>query len=262
MQIGNIDGGKTFDWGKTSSDYARFRDIYPEKFYNRLLELGAGSKGQDILDLGTGTGVLPRNMYRYGAHWTGTDISENQIEQAKILAAENNMDIDFSVCCAEDADFQDNSFDVITACQCIWYFKHNITAPKFAKMLRPGGKFFILYMGWLPYEDATAKRSEDIILKYNPDWTGFGDTRKHVWVPDEYIEYFDIKLQEEFDVRIPFTRESWHGRIRACRGVSASMKEETLAQWDEEHRRMLELNNDEKFEILHYVSIAELQKKP
>jgi len=26
----------------------------------------------------TGTGVLPRNMYRFGAAWTGTDISENQ----------------------------------------------------------------------------------------------------------------------------------------------------------------------------------------
>lgn len=23
----NIDGGKTFDWGRTSSDYAKFRDI-------------------------------------------------------------------------------------------------------------------------------------------------------------------------------------------------------------------------------------------
>lgn len=33
--------------------------------------------------MATGTGVLPRNMYRYGAKWTGTDISENQIEQTK-----------------------------------------------------------------------------------------------------------------------------------------------------------------------------------
>ena len=36
-----------------------------------------------MLDLGTGTGVLPRNMYRFGATWYGTDISENQIVQAK-----------------------------------------------------------------------------------------------------------------------------------------------------------------------------------
>lgn len=26
----NIDNGKAFDWGKTSPDYAKYRDIYPE----------------------------------------------------------------------------------------------------------------------------------------------------------------------------------------------------------------------------------------
>lgn len=34
--------------------------------------------GQSVLDLGTGTGVLPRNMYSFGAKWTGTDISPNR----------------------------------------------------------------------------------------------------------------------------------------------------------------------------------------
>ena len=30
-----------------------------------------GIQGQKVLDIGTGTGVLPRNMYAYGADWTG-----------------------------------------------------------------------------------------------------------------------------------------------------------------------------------------------
>ncbi len=32
--------------------------------------------------------MLPRNMYKYGAKWTGTDISPEQIVRAKILAQE------------------------------------------------------------------------------------------------------------------------------------------------------------------------------
>ena len=36
----NIDGGKPFDWGKTSSDYAKFRDIYPQEFYDKILRRG------------------------------------------------------------------------------------------------------------------------------------------------------------------------------------------------------------------------------
>ena len=86
-----IDGGKTFDWGRVSGEYARFRDIYPPEFYERIHSLGLCTRGQKVLDIGTGTGVLPRNMYRYGACFTGTDISENQIKAARELS--KGMDI-------------------------------------------------------------------------------------------------------------------------------------------------------------------------
>lgn len=258
QQNKSIDNGKGFDWGRTSEDYAKYRDIYPKEFYDRILSRGVCVNGQKVLDIGTGTGVLPRNLYEYGAEWTGTDISENQIGQAVKLAKNQGKSIDFYTCPAEEIDYPENTFDVITACQCIWYPDHSITAPKFAKILKPGGKFLILYMGWLPYEDETAGKSEEIILKYNPEWTGFGDTRKHVWVPDEYKEFFDITFQEITDLKVPFTRESWHGRMRACRGVGASMNETALAEWNAEHIKMLLENTPEKFEILHYMSVAEL----
>ena len=80
-----IDAGKAFDWGKTSEYYAKYRDIYPDIFYRKVDDRGLCVEGQSVLDLGTGTGVLPRNMYKYGAKWTGTDISPEQIEQAKLI---------------------------------------------------------------------------------------------------------------------------------------------------------------------------------
>ena len=86
MQNQNIDHGNKFDWGKTSADYARFRDIYPPQFYEMILNRGCGTAGQRVLDVGTGTGVLPRNLYAAGAHWTGCDIAPNQIAQAKQLS--------------------------------------------------------------------------------------------------------------------------------------------------------------------------------
>lgn len=258
MKIQSIDKGKEFDWGKTSCDYAKYRDIYPQVFYEKILSRKIGIKGQKILDIGTGTGVLPRNMYRYGADWTGIDASENQIEQAKILADNSGLNIEFFHCPAEDIDFPDESFDAVTACQCIWYPDHKILAPKIAKALKPNGKFLILYMAWLPFEDEIAGKSEEIILKYNPDWTGAGEIRKHVWIPEKYSNYFDITLQEEFDVSVPFTRESWHGRMRACRGVGASMSAEALLKWNEEHSKMLQNSAPPVFSILHYISVAEL----
>lgn len=261
MKVQNIDDGKYFDWGKTSEDYAKYRDIYPEEFYQYILKLGLCKDEQTVLDIGTGTGVLPRNMYRYGAKWVGIDIAVEQIKQANNIASKNGMNIDFFTCKAEDIDFPDKTFDVITACQCIWYPDHKITAPKFSRILKNKGKFLILYMGWLPFEDEIAGKSEEIILKYNPGWTGHGDTKKPVWIPDEYLEFFDVISQEEFNVDVPFTRESWHGRIRACRGVGASMSPDELAAWEEEHIKMLFENAPERFNVKHYISIAELELK-
>lgn len=65
--------------------------FYPEIFYNKIIERNLCIRGQKVLDLGTGTGVLPRNMYRFRAEWIGTDISENQILQAQILSDKSNV---------------------------------------------------------------------------------------------------------------------------------------------------------------------------
>lgn len=261
QKINNIDGGNSFDFGKTSKDYAKYRDIYPDIFYQKILNRGLCKEGQTVLDIGTGTGVLPRNMYRFGAKWTGTDISAKQIEQAILLADSKKMKIDFSTCPAEKIEYPDHTFDVITVCQCIWYLNHKVLAPKFANILKKEGKFLILYMAWLPFEDEIAKSSEDVILKYNPKWNGAGEVRKPMWVPEEYLEFFDITYREEYDVLIPFTRESWHGRMRACRGVGASLNIDDLQAWNEEHMQMLKNKAPSEFEILHYVSIAELTVK-
>ncbi len=256
-----IDSGKGFDWGRTSKEYARYRDIYPEEFYQKIVNRGLCTEGQRVLDLGTGTGVLPRNMYKYGAEWTGTDISPEQIEQAKILADASNMKIDFLAVPTEQLDFTEESFDVITACQCFWYFDHQTVIPKLAKLLKTDGRLLILYMAWLPYEDRIADASEKLVLKYSPKWSGAGETRHPILIPDIAYEYFEPEDHEEYDLMVPFTKESWHGRMRACRGVGASLSDEELDEWDREHRELLDRIAPEQFEVLHYAALAVLKKK-
>ena len=255
-----IDSGKAFDWGRTSKEYAKYRDIYPEEFYKKIIERGLCIEGQRVLDIGTGTGVLARNMYKYGAQWTGTDISPEQIEQAKKLADASDMKIDFQTVSAEQLDFPAKTFDVITACQCFWYFDYDKVMPKLADLLKTDGKLLILYMAWLPDEDRIAGASEELVLKYSPKWSGAGETRHPIEIPDIAYEYFELEDHEEYDLMVPFTKESWHGRMRACRGVGASLSEEELDKWDREHRVLLNKVAPEQFEVLHYAALAILRK--
>ncbi len=251
----NIDNGKPFDWGRTSQDYARYRDIYPEEFYRKLTDRGLCVKGQRVLDIGTGTGVLPRNMYKYGAEWTAADISPHQIEQAKRLAEQAGMDISFVVSPAEELCFDDGYFDVMTACQCFWYFDHEKLMPKLKKMLKSGGRLAVMSMSWLPFEDRIAGESERMVLRYSPDWTGAGYTRKQLPPDDAVLRHFKLIDSECFDLMVHFTRESWHGRMKACRGVGASLDSEALAGWEREHKAMLEDIAPEEFDVLHYAEI-------
>lgn len=255
----DIDDGMPFDWGKTSEDYAKYRDIYPQEFYQKILERNLCVKRQRVLDVGTGTGVIPRNMYKYGAEWVGTDISEGQIEEAKQLSI--GMHIDYYTVAAEDIDFPNDTFDVVTACQCYWYFDHEKSARVFHRILKPNGRILFLYMAWLPFEDRIARASEGLVLQYNPKWSGCGERMRPISIPDCYLDKFELTYRDEFLVKVPFTRESWNGRIKACRGVGASLSDRAVAAWEREHTALLESMAPDEFEILHYAAIAELSKR-
>ena len=257
----DIDGGKGFDWGRASEDYARFRDIYPDVFYEKIVGMGLCVKGQRVLDIGTGTGVLPRNLYKYGAEFTGADISKNQIEQARRLSAEAGMDISYVVSPAETVDFPDGYFDVVTACQCYVYFDKRTLFPKIHSILKASGYFCVLFMAWLPDESGIAAGSERLILKYNPSWSGGGEKRFTYGFPEEAEGLFEIADSFFYDVPVKFTRESWHGRIKACRGIGASsLTPGEIAEFEKEHIEYLK-SVPEVFDILHYVAVLNLRKR-
>lgn len=256
----NIDKGVAFDWGRTSEDYARFRDIYPSEFYERIIRLGLCVGGQRVLDLGTGTGVLPRNMACYGACWTGSDISPEQIAQARRLS-QGLGNVDYLVSATEEVNFPDATFDVITACQCFWYFDYTRVMPNLWRMLKPGGSLLVLYMAWLPYDDPVAGASERLVLKYSPQWSGAGERIRPIDIPVCYDERFDRVLHEEWPLDVHFTRESWNGRVKVCRGVGASLPPGRIAAWESEHRALLESIAPEEFGIRHYAALVWLRKR-
>ena len=226
-----------------------------------LTALGIGRPGQKILDLGTGTGVLARAFAKRGAVVTGVDIAANQIAAARALAAQQGLDVAFQVCPAEAIDFPDASFDVVSAGQSWLYFDASVMIPKVLRLLTAEGRFVLTHLLWLPQKDRIAARSEELVLKYNPDWGGAGYKGTMAPVAAWAREHFDLRTFHVMEEPLEFTREAWQGRIRACRGIGASLSAGDVERFDTEHRKLLEAIAPDAFTVLHQMTIHVYVKK-
>lgn len=252
-ELGSTDGGKVIDWGKTSEEYAKYRPGPPESFYQKLLSEGLGKAGQPILDLGTGTGVLARQFAKQGAIVTGLDISENQIKMAETLAKKDNLNVSFIVSDGNQINLADQTFDVITANQCWLYFDKSKAIPEVKRLLKSGGIFSTSHLCWLPFEDKVAGKTEELILKHNPDWTAGGYTGNIPQLPKWAVGHFKTRKLIMYDEPVKFTVESWKGRMKACRGVGVVMNKFELEKFEAELEELLAGLVGEEFEILHRI---------
>ena len=249
MELHSIDEGRSFDFGKTSSTYAAYRDIYPDALYERLRALDVAADGTSWLDLGTGTGVLPKHLYNPKARIVATDISKEQIAFARKEAEENGWNIRYIVSPAETTGLADHSFDTITAAQCFFYFDRDKIQAELKRLLKPGGVFVKIFMNWSE-DDPIAAGSCAVVRKLNPDWRS-GEAAER----DMEDDLFPGRTTESFEADLPFTRESWHGRMRACRGTLASMDAETMRTWEELHKQFL-ADCQESFTIRHRIILS------
>lgn len=252
-----IDNGKGFDWGKASENYAKYRDIYPKSMYEKLNELGIGTKNSECLDIGTGTGVLPRNMYSFGAHFIGMDISPNQIRMAQELS--KGMSIDYVIGNSDVLPFENERFDSVSAVQCWRYFDKEKVVPELYRVLKPDGVLAVVFMQWLPFECPVTDMSLKLVKKYNPSWEAIG-TRIKVENSGFNLNGFAKYAFVSYDEEIPFTYDSWNGRMRACRGIDASLSVEECENFSQEHLKILKTMTDENFTVPHQIAIFTFKK--
>ncbi|MBR1481825.1 MAG: methyltransferase domain-containing protein [Ruminococcus sp.] len=245
MRRFDIDQGNEFDFSHTSAQYARFRDIYPKSMYEKLIQFGIGKPEQRILDLGSGTAILPMNLYHTNAIFFSTDISEEQVRFGQKEAQRRGMDnIHFRVCPAENTGFDDNSFDVITAVQCFHYFDAERAAEEIRRVLKPSGLFCSIFMDWLPYQDEKIAEMEQLVIKYNPGWNGCGFQAYHYSFPEWANDRFEIETIHSYNATLRFSKESWLGRVLTCRGIGASLPAEKINSFSREYQKLLSRYQD------------------
>ena len=248
-----VDNGNSIDWGRTSQDYSTHRPNYPERFFELLRGLGVGLPGQRILDLGTGVGFLAERFAQREAVVTGVDIAAPQIAEATRRCAEAGLVADFFVRPAEDTMLPASSFDVVTASQSWLYFDAVTAIDEVKRLLAPNGVLVTCHFCWLPRQDRIARASEELVLRHNPQWAGADWPGQVPMIPKWSEGHFELRGMFVFDEPIPFTRASWRGRFRACRGVGATLSAAQVDDFDREHEQLLLGLADEEFSVLHRI---------
>lgn len=244
---------RKFDWSKTADDYARHRPGYPPEFYTRLAELGVGLPGQRIVDLGTGTGAVARALAQRGAEVIGVDVAEASIARARELAEAERLSARFEIAPAESTGLAAASFEFAVASQCWIYFDRDAVFRELDRLLVPGGKLVTCHLSWLVSHSEIVRESEALVLRHNSGWRASGWRGEVPDVPEWSRERLRVVGQFVFDVDIPFTRESWRGRMRACRGVGATLDDAGIRAFDRDLDARLRQLAGESFVVPHRI---------
>lgn len=222
------------DFGATAHDYARHRAGFPDSLFDRLSAFGVGKAGQSVVDLGTGTGTLARGFARRGCKVVGIDPAAALLEQARRLDAAENLEIEYRTTRAEETGLPNASVDVVSAGQCWHWFDRARAAREVARILRPDGVIVIAHFDWIPLANNVVRATESLIELHNPAWKLAGGLGVHPkWLRDLGEARFRDLETFSYDVAVPYTPESWRGRIRASAGVGASMSEEKVQAFDQ-----------------------------
>ncbi|WP_323380178.1 class I SAM-dependent methyltransferase [Streptomyces alkaliphilus] len=101
--------------------------------------------GKRVIELGCGTGYVSAWLSRAGAHPTGIDISEGQLEVARRMAAEFGLDFPLVHGDAERLPYGDGEFDLAISeyGASLWCDPHR-WIPEAARVLCPGGRLVFL----------------------------------------------------------------------------------------------------------------------
>ena len=99
-----------------ANSYAKYRPVYPKELFDHILQF-VGEKNI-AWDCATGNGQAALALAQYFKKVIATDISEKQLALAK-----QNPNIQYQVSSAEQTNFLENYFDLITVAQAYHWFK-------------------------------------------------------------------------------------------------------------------------------------------
>jgi len=167
---------------------AYIRDRAAERFGRDPKLLGC-LKGLRMLDIGCGAGILSEPLARLGADLVGVDPAAENIEAARLHAADGGVAVDYRATTAEALAEAGERFDVVLAMEVV---EHVVDVPAFvatcASMVRPGGLLMMATLNRTLKSFALAIVGAEYVLRWVPRGT-------HQW--DKFVKPGELETAIE-----------------------------------------------------------------
>jgi len=230
------------DFGPLAADYERYRVGYGSALHTFVGErLKAGPEGP-VLDLACGTGLSTSPLVGWArGPVLGADIARNLLSRAPQSAGGGT--IRYLLADATRLPFASGSLAGITCAQALHWIPPGNVLPEVLRCLLPSGWFFAYWK--YPHPDEPYQAIADEILSHmhgRPIRQGFV-----LKVPPDFRAFgFASYERHEFDMRIPYTLESYVGFMRSrwrIKDLAGDRLEEFIAAY---RRRLKELIPDDQ----------------
>jgi SAM-dependent methyltransferase len=241
-------------WGICAEDYERFRPGPPPSYYDILAGLGCGLPGQNVLDLGTGPGLLACELARRGANVQGIDRSTDQIRLARARAARLGVDVTFSVAKIEDIPALPRPLDLAIANMAWQYFDQPWLLDWLLRGLGDRGLLAISRFNAI-YSHPLVQLAEEALRSFGVERGPRkppGPSSRPRFVSDPRFHLHALVYYEE---PIRFSIDAWVGRWRASQAVVRWLPPEQTDAFSEHLRARLEAHVTDPFEVPHFVNL-------
>lgn len=191
--------------------YSKYRPSYPLNFVDYLFTDVGMSQSSIIADVGSGTGILTRQLLEKGSKVYGIEPNADM----RVIAETNlnNFPGFTSVSgSAENTTIDDNSVDYITVAQAFHWFDSEKFKKECQRILKPEGKV-ILVWNTRDNENELVIENYEVNRKYCPNFKGFSDGMYGKTNNDDFSDFFNGEYETKvFLNNLIFDMDGFIGR--------------------------------------------------
>ncbi|MDF2511932.1 MAG: SAM-dependent methyltransferase [Herbinix sp.] len=214
-----------FDYERIAKGYAENRPQFHLLVMDMLLkQLEPGEKLKNGLDVGCGAGLSASALQKVCEQVIAADASWEMIQAAKQVP--ENRNIRFIQCAAEELDFEEDSFDIVTVAGAINWIKEEIFLPLVHGFLK-NDKILLIY-------DNTMSDKMEGVEAYTKWWSEQylrrfpkPPRKENIWRSEDILQYgFQVENRETYQNQVLMDQERFINYMVTQSNVIARVEEQ------------------------------------